>query len=99
MCYFPFGKILKKHLKFRLIEISLLTFIGKIHANELSLHSLFYIYIYIYELFRVHVFDKLQIVSSHVYVHVISLLSIYVNRHIPGLRRSFYLLHTCFDDN
>lgn len=54
-------------------------------------------FIYIYELFRV--FDKLQIVSSHVYVHVISLLSIYVNRHIPGLRRPFYLLHTCFDDN
>lgn len=95
MCYFPFGKILKKHLKFRLTEISLLTFIGKIYANELSLHSLFYIYMY--ELFRV--FDKLQIVSSHVYVHVISLLSIYVKRHIPGLRRSFYLLHTCFDDN
>lgn len=55
-------------------------------------------FIYIYELFRV--FDKLQIVSSHVYAHVISLLSIYVNRHIPGgLRRPFYLLHTCFDDN
>lgn len=100
MCYFPFGKILKKHLKFRLTEISLLTFIGKIYANELSLNSLFYIYIY--ELFRV--FDKLQIVSSHVYVDVISLLSIYVYWHIPGLwcaalRISFYLLHICFDDN
>lgn len=55
-----------------------------------------------YELFRV--FDKLQIVSSHVYVDVISLLSIYVYWHIPGLwcaalRISFYLLHICFDDN
>lgn len=80
---FSLWKNTQKHLKFRLTEISLLTFIGKIYANELSLHSLFYIYIYIYELFRV--FDKLQIVSSHVYVDVISLLSIYVYWHIPGL--------------
>lgn len=70
---FSLWKNTQKHLKFRLTEISLLTFIGKIYANELSLHSLF---IYIYELFRV--FDKLQSVSSHVYVDVISLLSIYV---------------------
>lgn len=80
---FSLWKNTQKHLKFRLTEISLLTFIGKIYANELSLHSLFYIYIYIYELFRV--FDKLQSVSSHVYVDVISLLSIYVYWHIPGL--------------
>lgn len=80
---FSLWKNTQKHLKFRLTEISLLTFIGKIYANELSLHSLFYIPVYIYELFRV--FDKLQIVSSHVYVDVISLLSIYVYWHIPGL--------------